>query len=124
MIKAPGAVMSHPRLAIPPMLAIVVGIMKMPAPIMFPATSMVAGKSPIRFSLGVMRRAPSGERFLLGNRLKQNLALNRGRFLTEIPRQKPRKIRRRIESGQDAIDQEPESRITALHRDAIRLTRE
>jgi hypothetical protein len=41
------------------MLAMTVGIMKMPAPIMFPATSMVAGKRPIRLTSAVMLPPPS-----------------------------------------------------------------
>ena len=47
MMKAPGAVTSQPSVEMPPMLAMIVGIMKIPAPIMLPATSMVAGNKPI-----------------------------------------------------------------------------
>ncbi|MGH8598015.1 MAG: hypothetical protein ACREXT_15275, partial [Gammaproteobacteria bacterium] len=51
MTKAPGTATAQPSVAMLPTLAMIVGIMKIPAPIMLPATSIVAEVSPTRLAL-------------------------------------------------------------------------
>src|SRR5262245_8029845 len=123
MMNAPGTVTSQPSVATPPMLAMMVGIMKMPAPIMLPATSMVAGNSPILSSFEVIACRCLWSS-LLGKRLRHDLRLNGRGLGPEVLHEEGRELPRCIELGQRTIGQKTQIGVGPFHRDAVRLTGE
>src|SRR5215469_6500957 len=101
MMKAPGAVTSQPSEDMLPMLAITVGIMKIPAPIMFPATSIVAGKRPICLVSDVI--APSRLSGLFDRRLRDDLLLELAGLRPEILPQESAEVRRPVKRRERPI---------------------
>src|SRR5215469_4855953 len=121
MMKAPGAVTNHPSEDTLPMLAITVGIMKMPARSCFRRRASLRERD--RSALPRMSSPDPASLDSLDRRLRDDLLLELTGLRPEVFPQQSAEAGRCVECRERPIDQQPKIAVAPPEGDAIALAR-